>query len=384
MSDVTNMTPTNIFASNTFDILKMNGVEEPLLNVNNLASVDLEESYFISAVNFVNEQDAYISETKAKLFRSISEAATTEVVLESFSDFFVVIKDIIDKFLKFMKSLFIRFINTLMSIIQSDKYILKNKKKFREFRDGSDTFYFDGYEYTFKPNIPAPHAIQSFDATLFNGLVSNADGDLTVESVKNSIANLDIEADCDKFRARVLDRGDNEILDPTDFSEELFKEFRNDDTETTEIEVTSSVVMNSLRRFEEYNKTKKDVERTLKAIEREYNAVKKQVEEVSKRNGDLNAAAFMDRLPTDYKGNIRKIGGTAVTNSGVVMGSEIMIQLDFFVQAKANLITEYSNIHSLAFGAKLDALKECFRQDRALLYRALNKIDRTDGMREVK
>ena len=34
-------------------------------------------------------------------------------------------------------------------------------------------------------------------------------------------------------------------------------------------------------------------------------------------------------------------------------------------------------IHSLAFSAKLDACKECYAQDKALLYKALKQINKT-------
>ena len=57
---------------------------------------------------------------------------------------------------------------------------------------------------------------------------------------------------------------------------------------------------------------------------------------------------------------------------------------DLYTKIKVDQITEFSNIHTLAFSAKLDALKESYKQDRALLYTALLKVQRTDNARKEK
>ena len=64
----------------------------------------------------------------------------------------------------------------------------------------------------------------------------------------------------------------------------------------------------------------------------------------------------------------------AKANSGVAMSGDLLIQLDTYVKAKVDQITEYSNIHTLAYSAKLDALKDCFKQDKTILYKALYRI----------
>ena len=59
-----------------------------------------------------------------------------------------------------------------------------------------------------------------------------------------------------------------------------------------------------------------------------------------------------------------------------------MVKLDSYVKIKIDQIQEYSNIHTLAFAAKLDAMKECAKQDRNTLYTALSRIQRTDNRRK--
>ena len=49
------LSPTNTFASTPFDVLKVDGVEDPLIDVNKLATIDINESFFSMCVDFVNE-----------------------------------------------------------------------------------------------------------------------------------------------------------------------------------------------------------------------------------------------------------------------------------------------------------------------------------------
>ena len=60
--------PTNTLANTSFDVLTMDGIDDPLINVNKLGTLDLEESYFATAVAFVNETNREIVETKQNLY----------------------------------------------------------------------------------------------------------------------------------------------------------------------------------------------------------------------------------------------------------------------------------------------------------------------------
>ena len=61
----------------------------------------------------------------------------------------------------------------------------------------------------------------------------------------------------------------------------------------------------------------------------------------------------------------------------MTMSADFMAQLDLYVRAKVDQIQEYSNIHILAFTAKLDAIRDAYRQSRNVLYSALSKVDVT-------
>ena len=103
----------NTVALANFDILKMDGIQDPLININSLTDIDIEETYFQTAIVFINEQNTIYTNTKKKLYKSIYEASSYRIILESFSDFYISVKAIIDKFLKFMKDMFSKFLATL-------------------------------------------------------------------------------------------------------------------------------------------------------------------------------------------------------------------------------------------------------------------------------
>lgn len=370
--------PSNTIASANFDILNMDGINDPLINVNRISNLDLEESYFSKAVKFINERRDEFTSYKLNLFKSINEASSSVVVLESFSDFFVKIKEIIDKFLKFIKSIFKRFITQLNKMIGSEKYLEKNKKELYNFK-ASDIFNFDGFNYTFYENIPAHDAIIDFNNDLFNDLYGDINHSLDIESIKNTIDNMDIEDECCKFRAKIIGK-DGYKIDINEYPEELFKIYRDNETTSSDIEVNSAYVKMVSERFFKYKKVENDINKQYKKIEDAYKSVQDRVSDIVKRNGDLNAAAFISRLP-DGTG-ITKIDGKDLTTSGFNMSSNFMFQLDIYIKQKCSMITEFSNIHTLALSAKLDAIKECFRQDKNILYMALYKIQRTDSKRK--
>lgn len=377
MSDVCGFTPVNTFANATFDVLKMDAVEDPLINVNKLATMDFEESYFLMAIDFVRESMNDYTDSKIRLYKAISEATSDQVVLESFSDFFTSVKNIIDKFLKFIKSLFERFLNTLASIVNSDKYLNKHKKDLDKFK-AADEFRMMGYKYTFQDNIPSASAALEFSRNLLGDELYSGTGALTVEDIKSAIQNMNLDALYDAFRGEVIGQSSKNIS-ASDFSEELFRVFRNDELDTEELEIDATYVRQAKDRYFGYAKEKSNVERQRKAIDQAYRNIEKQVKEIVSNNGNLNKAAFISKLPDST--NVRDIDDKNLTTSGMLT-AEFMTQVDIYVKAKIDMIQEYSNIHALAFSAKLDALKDSYKQDKATLYTALSKIMRTDNARK--
>ena len=363
--------PINTLASTNFDVLKIDGVEDPLINAEKLSSIDLEESYFCNAIAFINESNIKYTNAKLTLYKSISEAASSRVVLESFSDFFVAVKEIIRKFLKFINNMFSKFLAFLSKMVEGDSTLKKYKNRLNDFTD-DNSFKITGYKYTFKENVPVAEAILQYNNSILDGLWSERERDLNVLGVKDAISSIDLEQDCAKFRAQVL--GETDPIYVTEFSNVLFLTYRNNTSTAGEINVDAAYVNEVKDRYFSYNNTKRIINNHYKQLEKDYKTVENQIQDLVRRNGDLNAKAFMDRLPEDT--SIESIEGNTDL-SGLTMSSELMTQLDIYVKAKVEQIQAYSNIHTLAFSAKLDALKECNVQDRNTLYMALNAIDTT-------
>lgn len=358
--------PTNTLASANFDILKMDAVEDPLINVNKLATLDFEECYTAKVVAFINECRSEMTDKKIIFYKSLNEATNERLVLESFSDFFAGVRDIINKFIKFLKKIVDKFIVSLNKLVKSDNYIKKHKDLFNHIESDME-FEFKGFDYTFDPNIPSPNAALGFNDSLFDDLYGNEKRSLTTQSVKDSIIAMDLEKDYDEFRAKVIGK-DGDTLYVSEFSQELYKVYRNGNSDTTSITADSSYIRKCLNRFLDYNKIQSEVTHQRDEIIRAYERVQKQVQETTKRNTDLDKQAFLSRLP-----NNTTITDIETTAGGTMMAAELMTQIDVYVRAKIDQIQEYSNIHLLAFGGKLDAMKECLYQDKNVLYTALRK-----------
>ena len=385
MSDLYGFTPSNTMGSVTFDVLNYDGIEDPLIDTNRLATLDLEECYFKSAVDFIAESNKEFTNSKITLYNKILETTSTTVIHESFSDFFVKVKEIINKFLKFIKSLFQRFLTQLARIIGSDKYLEKHKKDFDKFKDG-DKFKIDGYKYTFSDNIPVPDVLVQYNFDLFDHLLDFEDDTptnkmITVENISKARTDLSdrLTDYYNDFRGRVLGKEDQKIYE-VDYSDALFKVFRDDNTTTEIIDIDRSTIRLVIDRYFKFNKMQEYTNKQYKAIESAYKKVEEQIKDLVKRNGDLSYKVFVDRLPA---GSDTRISYTADTNNdtGVAMASDVLTQLDMYVKVKTEQIQECSNIHTLAFAAKLDALKECAKQDKETLYKALSRVQRTDAKR---
>ena len=380
-------TPCNTLGLSTFDVLKMDGVEDPLISVNKLATMDFEESYFTEAVKFIMNQDNEYTKIKNRLYDSISESSTYGIIHEGFSDFISKVKEIIDKFLKFLKSLFNKFITAISKLIDSDKHLKKHKNDFKNFKS-ADEFDIDGYEYTFSDNVPATSAIADFNASLFtydDYQIYTSDGtvDITATSVKDFISNYNSEEDYAKFRAKVLGKANDEKIYETNYSDELFKLFRNNEITTSTITIDGVKLRKVVDRFFDFKKNENYVNKKYNEIDKEYKKIQDQVKDIVKRNGNLNIDAFVSKMPSDINNSAGyKIDGKESSTTGIAMSGELMMQLDILVKNRVDMLQEYSNIHLLAFSAKLDAMKECSIQDKNTLYTALSRIQRTDSKRK--
>ena len=325
-------------------------------------------SFFIETLQFLSEMNVDFYEAKRSFYISLSESTDIVVVHESFGDFFDKVKEIINKFLAFIKSLFDRFVTMLNKLIGRDKYILNHKSEFEKFSRIHE-FTITGFNYTIVENIPVINAKASFS----NDFVFNFGDEHTVtfsgskataiDNIKSSTAALsDALSDgvwYDKFRAEVI--GKDGVIAKDDFADSLFSEYRNGEPIAEEITIDGTEVRAALRRFETAKSDIEKVKRLKAKIDSEYNSIKRQVEKmvITNREGSSTIAKFDSQLDT---------------KNFSVTSSDDIVAMDNFVKAKVNQLQEMSNIHALAFAAKLDALRDCYRQDKTVLFKALSRV----------
>lgn len=339
-------------------------------------------SYFSEALEFVLQMNAEYNAHTKTFYRSIAESQNnTEVINESFADFFKSVKKLIDKFIAFIKRLVAKFITKLNSLVKSDKYLEKHKKDFSKFNSKCE-FSFEGYKYTFDSAVPVINALTEFNKPGTDGApgedllniidpsklsinTTEVQSDKIAEQITNKYKELINELDGDYydiFRARVLGKNDD-FIPQEDFAKECFAIFRNDSSDKEIIDVTANYVIETYTRFSTNEKFYKSVENTKKTIEKDYGDIKKNLDKIVTANYDSKINAIIN-LPN----------GVSISKD---KAQNLLSSIDLFVKAKSVQVQKMCDIHALAFAAKLDAIKEQFIQDKTILYKSLSKIQAT-------
>lgn len=328
-----------------------------------------DRSLTIYTIGYLREMNTTYREANKEMYRAIYEADNFVAVNEAFSDFFQKIKDIIKSFIKYIKSLFERFITTLHRIVNSEKYLIKKEDVLKKFNSDHE-FDYDGYEFTINPNIPVCDALADFNQEFVRLDFTNisADNKANKTELKKQYNKIKEEIDgekYDKLRGKVIGQPDRAIYQ-SDFSSELFELFRNNMDSTSIFTVDSAKVMECFRDMKDYKETEKNVKKTKKELENQYKQIEKQIDRMI--SSERTSGGFKVKVddPTVVKGD----------KSEVTLDNDSMNQLNLYVKALTNQITEMSTIHSIAFSQKLDALKDKYVQDKRILYIALSRIEK--------
>lgn len=353
------------------------GLNSLLLENTNLVSIMdktpiNEECYLYNTIKFLREMNEDYRECNKEFYRSVYEADSLVAFNESFGDFFEKMKDIIAKFLKYIKSLVERFITALHRIVGSEKYLIKKEDQLKKFNTDCE-FDFEGYNFTISPNIPVCNALVEFNNSFveldFNQLKDNSKTHAKKkEIIKTAYDNLNTAIDndkYDKFRKDVIQAA--QPIYQSEYGNELFKVFRDDYENTSTFTVTSSVVNQCINSLKDYRSSEKDAKDKKKEIDNQYEAISKQIDKLITANRS-NQYYNVD-ITTDFGGGTINLDNSA------------MNQLNIYIKALMNQITEMSTIHSMAFSYKLDAIKDKYNQDKRILYIALSKVEKDKDIR---
>ena len=383
------------------------------IDIDNIGYMDTElknQSFVQEGYDFILEIGRdYMCAEKTFYTEVLGSYGDDEIITESFDGFFNKIKEIINKFIDWIKKVFKQFVVKINSLFKSEKYIKKNQKLLNKF-DSQDEFEYKGYEFTNieTSNIPMANAYEVFSKNNFNdGFVKSLTGDKNINwnSYKTTVNNIDIEDDAtstdrdtntttlnnnldimtnelndhdellDKFRADVIAKKDNKI-DSSDFANELFMVFRNGEDTPSDITIDSTYVMEAYRRFDKYKDVVKAIEKNQKQIIKDYEALEKYLDKFIKLNkeGKKNTISADLSSSNDFVSKqINYIGGNEL-NDLQVFNTSTYDKLRNYYKSWATIINQMCTIHTQAFSAKLEAAKDCFKQDKAILYKALQKI----------
>lgn len=324
-------------------------------------------SYFLEGLNFLSQLRKEKTVQEAKLYRVMAEAGNNLwVVHEGFGDFFQWVKDFIKKVINFFKKLLAKFWVRINSLFGRDKYIENNKDQLREF--GSEhEFDIKGYKFTIKDGVPTLDPVEKIEDTL-SGLIGEADKTNNKKSynvkdktvLKNAYARFQEDKDkLDNVRASIL-REDG-LIEDSDWKDALFEKFRDGDREKITITVTSSVVTESLTNFTNYDKMKSKTEKQRDNVEKAYNRIQKKFDELAEKAKNL-------------AGENVSVSDFIDDNANDRADEDKIFTISAFARDISNRLEEISNLHVMAFTAKLDAIKDRYHQDKSIIYGAFKKI----------
>ena len=347
-------------------------------SINN--KVTIEESYFEMALKGVQEICNESFEQEKIFLAAVLEAGDSEYLLnESFASFVESIKKIIDKFLELIKSLSARFVTNMNKIIKSDKYLTKHKSDFDKFTS-DDEFNANVFKFTNIDNDSVPRATAYSELIEFNlpPLVYGKDDPLVADKLYAHINGI---YDCSKkgmnkwydgFRARVLGEEHNSY-DAAEYKTKLFEFYRNNETSKKEETIDREWIINAYERFANYKKALDQVSTIKRKLEAEYKNIRDNVKHTKVDDDNMLSKLYpskedrTEELNAVYKEDKKRID----------------TQINLIENLKVEKIRNMCSIHSMAFAAKLDAIKDCYKQDKVVLYRALSKIQRVHEATEI-
>lgn len=356
--------------------MKLDLLQENVISPNVVSTYRKTDSFFNEAITGIIAIEKNKLSIMENFYQKVYEANDdTSLVMEAADGLLDGIKSIIDKFIALIKKLVTKFLTAMNGIVKSDKYIRKYKSRFKEF-DSDCEFDMDIYTFTNidNDNYPNLHAYDTYKTDDFSGAKKDAK-DLTDYTHALYTQFTEGLADWyDIFRGKVLADDTNSITpySSSEYSKELYRKFRDGEDGKINTTITSSEVNIAYDRFDNYDKTLKHVEKMKNNLIKEYDRIKKDIKNIT--------AAYDNSNFTTVLGNNYDITSGNTTFDAEYSEAEKKKKIDAnitsFINAKAEQVNQMSIIHSMAFTAKLDAIKDAYTQDKKLLYAALKKINK--------
>lgn len=310
-----------------------------------------DQSFLASAITMCQESNILFKQLSLKVVKEDT------VVNEIFSgnSILAIIRAIIDIFIDNVKELVERFCHVVGTFVSSEHHIEKYAPQILKFDGVLKIDDFRHYKYTnLEEDIP-PICINSEILGDYGEIVdklSKIGRETDRKELMKKLADFSIKSKCefrDKdvflFRGKVV--GKKQGISKELYSEELHKVFRDGKTTPHLGDLHQEDIHESYRRWKNEKAFTKDIKRQRATLEANANEVKKKI-----RNIDLSS----------------------ITSGNFTEDYELENILNGILRNECDKIQEICNITILAFGAKLEALKEAIIQDKKILYYTISQI----------
>ena len=396
-----------------------------VIDIDNIGYVDNDvqrHSFIQEGYDAILEMNAFYCNAEKEFYiKVMGSYGDSNIINESFSDFFNKIKDIIKKFIEWIKKVFKEFVAKLAALVGSEKYIKKNAKLLNKF-NSEDEFEFQGYKYTHIESydgIPQAKAVDAFkgsattngvmDLSFSDNFKGSVDGDYykfgtgmdyrfgdlnantradKVEIDRRKAATEKINSDLSKkiddisdknedfyeeFRGIVIGKA-NEKFDSREFTEELFRIFRDDSDSTSSITIDSGFVNDARRRFDKYKDVIKAIEKNKNDMVKDYEDLEKYLDKMIKYNKDTHKLDITTSGGREYASRNLGVIDFGDSKDGYIYDSSTADKMQSLLKVYSARVSQMCQIHTQAFSAKLEAAKDCFKQDKQILNKAIQKI----------
>ena len=337
------------------------------------------DSFFVETCQFLSQMDQELYDQNKAFYGALCESGGNEYLIqESFSEWVDYAKKIVHKVIDFLKALLNKFLVGINMLIKREGYLKNHEKDFSKFKE-EHNFHMNCYKFTIEEvNCPKNTVITKFNDMLhevYDSEVSlgkeEPDG---IHSAYDRFMDTIEDKYYDAIRAEVMNKPG--IVTAGDYSTELFEVFRDGSSAKDDTEITRTIVDESLLHFKNYSKMKSDLEKQRKQIEKEYNTISKQIDQIVEKTpkGDKKFKGYRYDPQGEDKDNFTE----------KELGKKVADDYELWTKSIANAVHEISSIHTAAYSARLDALKDRFSQDKAILYKALYRIlgNISNGVRE--
>ena len=413
-----------LFSLNNILLENDNTTSSSAIDIDNIGYVDNDVqrySFVQEGYDAILEMNAFYCNAEKEFYTKVMGSyGDSNIINESFSDFFNKIKDIIKKFIEWIKKVFKEFVAKLAALVGSEKYIKKNAKLLNKF-SSEDEFEFQGYKYTHIESydgIPQAKAVDAFtgsattngvmDLSFVDNFKNSNDGyydfgsgmnnkfdDLDANNQYDSAEinrrktatekiNSDLSKKIDdisdknedfyeKFRGIVIGKA-NEKFDSKEFTEELFKIFRDDSDSTSSITIDSGFINDAYRRFDKYKDVVKAIEKNKNDMVKDYEDLEKYLDKMIKYNKDTHKLDITTSGGRDYATRNLSAIDFGTTKDNYIYDSSTSDKMQSLLKVYSARVSQMCQIHTQAFSAKLEAAKDCFKQDKQILNKAIQKI----------